>query len=764
MRPSVKKGLTALILALALSAPPSSPLLHSQEQSAEPEKRQEQEKPQPKRSIMDMLRERITGGLGAAIEILSSGSMETSGDWVTISDNAQITYKDTTIMADRISFNQSTYELNAEGNVVLLNPGIRVGGDKMAFNLREVTGEVENPLVETNEGFILGGSHLVKYGPDRYKIEHARLTSCTQPTPYWLLRASLIDFQVDKAASLRNVRFNLGVLPIIYTPWLRLPMNNERSSGLLMPMWGTSDFHGTFFNTGYFWAINRSQDTTVTLDYYSLRGVRYGGEYRNYLGNNNFTNTHFFYINDDTVGYPRYEGLINSRQALPWGMVASGNMEFLSDREYRRDFINRNIYYSPLFRRSASLVKNFSVYTLGTTYYDVSRFVGPNRISAIRYEPTIDFRGRERQIFNLPVYYSFQANYAHPSIVDIRRPNPNESFKEKGRDAYHRLDLLGTLKAPIKTFAPWLTFTPTFSARDTEYSKRYSEKKDRIVNKKYSRRYYDLGFDMTGPVFSRIYGRPEQNATRYKHIVEPRLTYRWRSDIEKESRIIVIDQIDNFYKVHELQWSLDNRVMRKRVTPRNPAGEIVEMLKVSLSQYVTLDDKLQTSYNKAYLFDPDALEVTGRFSPLRIDTRFRISNNLSASALMEYSFSASSFISYTIGANLRLGTLRYNFGWYKTQKQYIDFAYYRPASNRLVTNGDIDLFGGFLTVRGAFDYDFQRKRVLNYLVGGGINAQCIGIQGEIRKLNILGQEDIQIRFGITLGGLKALLSPEDNGR
>ncbi len=762
MRPPVKKGSLPAFLACVLIAALSASIVSAQEETSESGDQEETTQQQPQRSVMDMLRERITGTLGTAIEILSSGSMQTTGEWVTISENAQITYKNTTIMADSIRFNQSSYDLLAEGNVVLLTQDARVGGDKITFNLRSATGEIENPLVETNEGFILAGEHLEKYGPDKYRIEHARLTSCTQPTPHWLLRAAVIDFQVGKAASLRHARFNIGKIPILYTPWLRLPMNNERGSGLLMPMWGTSDFHGTFINSGYFWAINRSHDATVTLDYYSERGYRYGGEYRNNLGNNNFTNAYLYYIDDDTVGYSRYEGRVRARQALPLGFVASGNMEFLSDRDYRRDFINRNIWYSPLFRRSASLVKSFSVYTLSVNYNDINRFVGPNRISAIRYEPTVDFRGRERQIFNLPVYYSFTSNYTHPSIVDIRRPNANEAFKERKRNSYHRLDLLGTLKAPIKTFAPWLTFTPSFSARQTEYSKRYSEKKERIVNRRYSRRYYDIGFDVSGPVVSRIFGRQELGATRYKHIVEPRLTYRWRSDIEKESRIIVIDQIDNFYKVHEVRWALDNRLLQKRTTTRNPAGEIVEMFKVSLSQYVTLDDKLQTSYNKAYLFDPDALEVSGRFSPLRIDTRMRLGRNLSTSAILEYSLSANSFISYTIGANLQLSSLRYNFGWYKTQKQFVNNAYYRPASNRFVTNGNIDLFGGFLSIRGAFDYDFKRQRILNYLVGGGINGQCIGLQLDLRKLNILGQDDIQFRFGITLGGLRALLSPSDD--
>jgi lipopolysaccharide assembly outer membrane protein LptD (OstA) len=729
-------------------------------EQAEGRGEQQTEKQEEGGSLMDLLRARITGGGSTAIEVLSRGFMETAGDWVTVRENAEINYRGTSILADLITFNRSTYDLRAQGNVVLIQQDVRLGGDEMEFNLRDRTGNITNPFVETSEGYILAGRRLEKYAADRYRIEGASITSCTQPTPYWRLKASSIDFQVDKAANLKNVRFLFGKMPVLYMPWLRLPMNNERSSGLLMPVWGTSDFHGKYINTEYFWAINRSHDTSLGIDYYEKRGWRYHGEYRNDLGNNNKTAAYLFFIKDDFYGDNRYDGRVNSRQGLPAGFVATGDLQFLSDREYRRDFINRNIWYRPEFRRSASLSKNFSVYSLSTSYYDLYRFAGTNRISEIRYLPTVDFRGRERKIFALPVYYSFSANYTRPEIIDRRKQADGSEFV-KG-DAYHRLDLIGTLKMPIKTFAPWLTFTPNFSVRDTEYSKRYSPKKDRIVDKRYTRRYYDAGFQVTGPVFSRIFGAPEMYSTRYKHIVEPRLTYRWRSDIEKESRVIVIDQVDNFYKVHELQWSLNNLVLRKSTTRRNPQGEVVELLKVSLSQYVTLDDQLQTTYNKSYMFDPDAVEVTGRFSPLQINSSVRLSRLLNTNAYLEYSTSAKKFISYTININMRTSRFNYNFGWYKTLKQFVSLGFYRPASDRLVTNGSYEAFGGRLELRGAFDYDFTRKRILNYLAGFSINGQCLGFHLDMRKLNILGQQDFMFRFGLTIGGLRSLLSPEED--
>lgn len=759
--------LTVFIILLILN-----PLIAEAQEQTKPEEKEagtpteqgeaeEEKADRSSSSIMELLQRAITGSFGEPINMMGV-SQETSGDWTTIKENAEIIYGNATILADLITFNRVSRDVRAEGNVVLIQPDLRVGGDEISFNLRELKGSITNPLVETKDGFVLSGTKLEKYDVDRYRINGASLTTCTQPSPNWLLKASSIDFKVGQRATLRNARFNLYKVPVFYTPWMQLPMNKERASGFLMPIWGTSDFHGRYINTAYFWAINRSHDATVGLDYYEKRGWRYSGEYRNNRGNNNFTSSYIYFINDATVERNRYDARFNVRQSLPLGIVAGSDMQFLSDREYKRDFINRNIWYSPIFRKTAYVSKTLGLLSLSAAYNDINRFVSRNRISEIRYLPTIDARSREQQLFSLPVYVSFFVNYTRPSIIDVRRQTDKDPFKPKKTDTYQRLDAQGTIKSPIKTFSPWLTFTPSFSVRDTRYSSRYNPKKEKIVDVPITRRYYDVEFEMTGPVVSRIFGRQELYATRYKHIIEPRITYRWRSEISKatQNRIILIDHVDNYYKVHELRWSLDNRILRKRTSARNPQGEVVEMLKVGLSQYVTMDDKLQTSYNKAFLFDPTALEVSGRFSPLEIYTTARISNVLSASARLEYSISARNLVSYTISSMARWRSINYYFGWYKTLKQFIDFAYFRPATNRLVTNGRISFLDGRLSFTGAFDYDFIRKRILNYLIGGSVNSQCLGLTVDARSLNILGKQDFQFRFGITIGGLRSLLGSQ----
>ena len=51
---------------------------------------------------------------------------------------------------------------------------------------------------------------------------------------------------------------------------------DERSTGFLMPMYGTSTFRGHSLSNAFFWAINRSQDATFFHDWFTKTGTGAG--------------------------------------------------------------------------------------------------------------------------------------------------------------------------------------------------------------------------------------------------------------------------------------------------------------------------------------------------------------------------------------------------------------------------------------------------------------------------------------------------------
>ena len=79
---------------------------------------------------------------------------------------------------------------------------------------------------------------------------------------------------------------------------------DDRSTGFLMPIYGTSTVRGQSLSNAFFWAINRSQDATFTVRLVTRRPVRASaGEYRYELGGGNRGNAQFNLLNENAADY-----------------------------------------------------------------------------------------------------------------------------------------------------------------------------------------------------------------------------------------------------------------------------------------------------------------------------------------------------------------------------------------------------------------------------------------------------------------------------
>ena len=69
-------------------------------------------------------------------------------------------------------------------------------------------------------------------------------------------------------------------LPIFYYPI----QEDNRATGFLIPIYGSTTARGQSITNQFFWAINRSHDATIEHDWFSKTGQQIGGEYRYVLG------------------------------------------------------------------------------------------------------------------------------------------------------------------------------------------------------------------------------------------------------------------------------------------------------------------------------------------------------------------------------------------------------------------------------------------------------------------------------------------------
>ncbi len=92
-------------------------------------------------------------------------------------------------------------------------------------------------------------------------------------------------------------------LPIFYYPI----QEDDRATGFLLPIYGSSTIRGQSLSNAFFWAINRSQDATLYHDWFSKTGQGFGGEYRYIRGRHSAGNSRLSLLNEHAADVPAAE-------------------------------------------------------------------------------------------------------------------------------------------------------------------------------------------------------------------------------------------------------------------------------------------------------------------------------------------------------------------------------------------------------------------------------------------------------------------------
>ena len=110
---------------------------------------------------------------------------------------------------------------------------------------------------------------------------------------------------------LRNAVVEVKDVPVFYLPLLYYPIQeDDRATGILMPMYGSSLATGSSISNAFFWAINRSQDATFFHDWMFSRGNGLGAEYRYLLGPQAQGDFRYYWLDEK-------EAIINGRTRDP---------------------------------------------------------------------------------------------------------------------------------------------------------------------------------------------------------------------------------------------------------------------------------------------------------------------------------------------------------------------------------------------------------------------------------------------------------------
>jgi LPS-assembly protein len=694
----------------------------------------------------------------------------------------------------------------ATGNVLLTQGANRIAAERAEFNTKDSLGTFYNawgmatvkpqplrptagiappPIVGQENVIIFFGEKVEKIGPKKYKITNGGFSTCAQPTPRWDLHAGTVILNVDHYTVLTNAVMNVKGVPMFYLPILYYPTKREdRATGFLIPTYGASTLRGQSIHNAFFWAIDRSQDATLTHDWFSKTGQGYGGEYRyNYgQGTDGLLRAHV----DDThaASYPSsdpekptivpatrsYEIRGNANQLLPGNLRASANANYFSSITASQTF-NTNIYDITRNQRSygGNVVGAWNSYTLNATAVRSEYFNTATTSSVSGSWPRITFSRNERPIEGTPAYFSMTtdaAHYVRESRDTKNDPVSNEPLSITTDFGLSRFDVAPLIRYPFKRWQ-WFTVNNTISWHQTYYTRTYALDANGlptnvVIDQGLNRPVFMYQAQIVGPVFNRVWDTPGNGyAEKFKHTIEPVLTVSRTSTINEFQRIVQSDGTDNFVTGVQYNYGLNNRFYAKRsLVPGQPATAR-EIVDVSLTQ-TYYSDARQSLYDRQYQTSLLSGNEQSHFSPIALSVRGMPTTTLNATVNAEFDSRYLELRTISAQAGYSTPNVQASVGWSKRAfiEQLAQFNNPATLDHSITGSTNLRTRDNKYGLNYSAGYDVRHGGITTQRLTGFYNAQCCGLAIEYSTFNYLGvntlspiPSDHRFFMSFTLAGL-----------
>jgi LPS-assembly protein len=500
---------------------------------------------------------------------------DNENETIDLQGNVQVIYKNQHMSCDRALVNLRAQTLDARGNVLIVTEQANVGGDRVLLDYSSNTGVIFNGYVQSGR-VLFEGSLINKLNESEYTTGDARYTTCTTCPEAWSFSGSRLRAEMGGYAYIKNAVMRFSGVPVIWIPYLIVPLKSDRQSGLLTPGFETSSSGGLAISESYFWALSRSQDATFTLKNYEFRGLKGQANYRYVLndassgeldaatmrdrvfGNDSRLNT---FRDTYEKGAPINRWFIKYQHyyEMPDGYIARAQINDASDLQYPKDFPleTQNLGDSAMESR-VSLTKNTlsQHYSVDASYYNNLLQSNPlagnddavHRLPELKFSQTETRLGTTDFLFSMDMdYVNFaRASFGYDEMAPYTPGSDSRHVQADGPDAQcststweqdanchplhsgvfnsskdlirtgQRLDIQPTLYRPIK----WghLDLLPKLSYRETEYA--FPVGNDSFYARRYVRA--ELSARTT---FSAIFGAADPRGNRIKHEIQPDITY-----------------------------------------------------------------------------------------------------------------------------------------------------------------------------------------------------------------------------------------------
>ncbi len=362
------------------------------------------------------------------------------------------------LSADHLTYDNRTGDVEATGQVMMLDGAQRIVMDRLTFNVGTQSGVMYHAdLLNPELSYRLMAGRIERRPDGSLFAEAAAFTTCDivceRGTPSWQFLARRLDARLGESLVARGVTLKVKGLSVAYLPWFVYPLQ-PRQSGLLIPTIGFNSSEGFKYRQPLYWVLGRSQDATVSLDLRSRLGIGVDTEYRYRLSETTagLADVDYFYKWDTGENFLTYHAEQRQRPAdrlqVQWDLNMVNRKDFftqLSDSTIERSQVGLDSVASVSYRLDEQLVyvtARYSQNLIGSTASSIQRL------------PELGYRLVDYRLGVLPLYAGVTASSIY-------------FYQETGPRVF-RTDLFPTVTMHLDA-VPGVIVTPTAGFRETYY-------------------------------------------------------------------------------------------------------------------------------------------------------------------------------------------------------------------------------------------------------------------------------------------------------
>ena len=459
------------------------------------------------------------------------------------------------LTADHMTIQALPGVLIATGHVRLTDPKADLVTERLELNVNTEAGVITHGQVylkSTNTS--VEGRLLQRFSEDHYRVKEGRFTNCDAQegeTPAWRFQFKDLDLNAGDSLAFTGGWLCVNDLPVIPIPTLTYPLSSRRS-GFLIPNVGYDNRFGMHLQESFYWAINPSQDLTVSPSYYS--GLGYGSDLEYRYALDRMSKGQWFVSYLQQTKLPNVSGVTNTgadakqARALITGthtqqftpdLLLRVQANLVSDPNYLQQLSNSGTQRALPSNESNLLTTQRlpygNLYLLGQ-YLQPLQAGGKDTFQRL---PETGYSLPNTPLLSSPLLFGMDGNYVN-------------FYRDEGFNV-NRVDVLPGLSTDVIDLGHVVGLTPQAKVREVYYTRGVQS------NNSQHRETFWAGIDASSKL-SRRFGVGDGGS--FLNTIEPSMVYEYVPPTD-QSKITQIDQVDDLPKKNLLTYALRSRLLEQ---------------------------------------------------------------------------------------------------------------------------------------------------------------------------------------------------------